>query len=215
MTWEEIARAAAAHHLGVYAALHPEADPHLPQGTRTLLLLGPREPGYWPALTAGPEWRDGRPDPVDRWSRRVIGALAESFGARAVFPFGGPPFLPFVSWALASGWVQSSPVNLLVHGEAGLWVSFRGALALRERLAIPPPPAPPCPACSGQPCRTACPVAALTPAGYDTAACKAFVTGPEGHACRTGGCQVRSACPAGQRHGRLAAQSAYHMTQFL
>lgn len=49
-----------------------EDEDGLPAGTRTLLMLGPAEPGFWPHLTTQPEWQDRQPDPVDRWSRRVI-----------------------------------------------------------------------------------------------------------------------------------------------
>jgi hypothetical protein len=45
------------------------------------------------------EFRDGRPDPIDRWSRRVIGHMACDLGAKALFPFGGPPWHPFIAWA--------------------------------------------------------------------------------------------------------------------
>ena len=110
----------------------------LPAGTRTLLLIGTAEPGFWPHLTAQPEWDDA-PDPVDRWSRRVIGRLACDLGAKALFPFGGPPYHPFYAWALRSGQVWDSPVRLLVHARQGLMVSFRGALALKETVALPAP----------------------------------------------------------------------------
>jgi epoxyqueuosine reductase len=103
-----------------------EDEDGLPAGTRTLLLIGPAEPGFWPHLTAQPEW-DGTPDPVDRWSRRVIGRLACDLGAKALFPFGGPPYHPFYRWALRSGQVWDSPVRLLVHARQGLMVSIRGA----------------------------------------------------------------------------------------
>lgn len=214
MTFAELSRLAEARQLSVFAALRPDPA-HLPEGTGTLLLLGPAEPGFWPHLTAQPEWEDGAPDPVDRWSWRVIRALAADLGGTALFPFGGPPFLPFIGWALDSGWVRQSPVGLLVRADTGLWVSFRGALALPERIVLPEPPPAPCPACVAQPCRTACPVGALTEAGYDVAACRAFLATPEGTPCLTGGCRVRTACPAGRAHGRLAAQSAYHMGQFI
>ena len=79
-----------------------------------------------------------RPDPVDRWSRRVIGRLACDLGAKALFPFGGPPYHPFYQWALRTGRAWESPVRLLVHDTQGLMVSFRGALALREAMAVPP-----------------------------------------------------------------------------
>jgi epoxyqueuosine reductase QueG len=105
-------------------------------------------------------------------------------------------------------------VRLLVHDTAGLWVSFRGALALRQRLALPPPPPAPCDTCADQPCRSACPAGALSPAGYDVPACHAWLETPPGAACLSGGCRVRAACPISQRHGRVPEQSAYHMRRF-
>jgi epoxyqueuosine reductase len=188
-----------------------EAEEGFPAGTRTLLMLGPKEPGFWAHLTAQPEWSE--PDPVDRWSRRVIGRLACDLGAKALFPFGGPPYHPFYQWALRSGRVWDSPVRLLVHSTQGLMVSFRGALALKEVVAVPPPAARPCDTCPA-PCLTACPVGALTGAGYDLPACHGFLDQPEGQDCMTGGCQVRRACPVSQSYARLPEQSAYHMRQF-
>ena len=189
-----------------------EGEEGFPAGTRTLLMLGPKEPGFWPYLTASPEW-DGRPDPVDRWSRRVIGRIACDLGAKALFPFGGPPYHPFYQWALRTGRVWDSPVRLLVHAGQGLMVSFRGALALKERVEVPAPVASPCETCAA-PCLEACPAGALTGAGYDLPACHAFLDGPEGKDCMTGGCRVRRACPLSQTYARLPAQSAYHMRQF-
>ena len=43
-------------------------------------------------------------DPLDRWSRRLIERLARELGGRALFPFGGPPFLPFQRWASQQNW---------------------------------------------------------------------------------------------------------------
>jgi len=198
------------------AALHPAPDdPDLPSNTGTLLMLGPDEPAFWPAVTASPEWRDGAPDPMDRWSLRVIGDWAAELGVLPLFPFGGPPFRPFVRWALASGWVHSSPVRLLVHAEAGLWLSFRGALALPERIDLPAPPASPCPVCLDRPCLTACPVSALGAGGYDVPACRSFLRAEGRGTCMKRGCEVRKACPAGRDHGRVSAHSAWHMGHFI
>ncbi len=185
----------------------------LPQGTQTLLLIGPG-PGFWPHMTAQPEWQDGAPDPVDRWSRRAIGRIACDLGAKALFPFGGPPHRPFYGWALRTGRVHASPVRLLVHDRSGLWVSFRGALAFKARLHLPPAPPPPCDGCAGKPCLAACPPAALTAAGYDLAACHAFLDAPRGQDCMALGCAVRRACPQSAAHARMPEQSAYHMRQF-
>ena len=201
--------------LGGFAVAEGEAE--FPAGTRTLLLLGPKEPGFWRHLTTQPEWDEFQngdgPDPVDRWSRRVIGRLACDLGAKAIFPFGGPPYHPFYQWALRSGRVWDSPGRLLVHAGQGLMVSFRGALALKEVVEVPPPVARPCETCAA-PCLTACPAGALTVKGYDVPSCHGFLDQPEGKDCMTGGCLVRRACPLSQTYARLPEQSAYHMRQF-
>lgn len=203
----------AAHRLELLGGFSvAEGEEGFPAGTRTVLLLGPAEPGFWAHLQGQPEW-DGAPDPVDRWSRRVIGRLACDLGAKALFPFGGPPYHPFYRWSLRTGRVWDSPVRLLVHSGQGLLVSFRGALALQEAVALPPAAARPCDTCAA-PCLTACPVGALTGAGYDLAACHEVLEQPQGVACMTGGCLVRRACPVSQSYARLPQQSAYHMRQF-
>jgi len=188
-------------------------DENLPQNTATLLLLGPLEPGFWPHVTAQPEF-DGAPDPLDRWSKRVIEALAKEWAGVALFPFGGPPHHPFHRWALRSGRCRASPVRLLVHDDAGLMVSFRGALALPGQIALPRPGPAPCDTCADKPCLSACPPRALTAAGYDLPACHGFLDSAAGSDCMGGGCLVRGACPQSQRYARLPEQSAYHMRQF-
>jgi epoxyqueuosine reductase QueG len=133
-------------------------------------------------------------------------------GGVAVFPFGGPPWLPFMAWARRTGRVWDSPVGLLVHGEAGLFVSFRGALALPDAVPVPPPMARPCETCAA-PCLDACPVGALGGAGYDVPACHAFLETDPGADCLDRGCAVRRVCPVGAGL-RPEAQSAFHMAAF-
>jgi epoxyqueuosine reductase len=182
----DLTTALAEHRLEVLGGFAvAEEEEGLPKGTRTLLLLGPAEPGFWPHLKSQPEW-DGAPDPVDRWSRRVIGRLACDLGAKALFPFGGPPYHPFYRWALRSGQVWDSPVRLLVHSRQGLMVSFRGAIALKEVVDVPSAAVRPCDTCPA-PCLTACPVGALTGAGYDLPACHGFLDQPEGQDRRLSG----------------------------
>jgi epoxyqueuosine reductase len=182
-------------------------------GLATVLMLSPDEPGFWAHATAAPEFADGAPDPLDRWSTRVIGALAAAFDAVPLFPFGAPA-RPFVSWALRSGRAWLSPATLLVHDRMGLMASWRGALAVRE--AVPPAAAAasPCATCVGRPCLTTCPPRALTEARYDLAACHAFLGTGAGAGCRTAGCAVRRACPLSVAYGRLREQSAHHMGYF-
>lgn len=197
----------------MFGAFHPGPDDSTPPGTGTLVLIGPREPGFWPHFTASPEYRDALPDPLDRWSKRVIGAVAQDWAGRALFPSDGPPWPPFIAWALRSGRTWQSPVGLLVHDRAGLFVSYRGALALPGRLDLPATPPRPCDSCADQPCRTACPVDALGET-YDIPACHAFLDQPQGRACLETGCAARRACPISQSYGRMAEQSAFHMASF-
>lgn len=213
-TLDEIAALAEPHRLAVFGALHPDAGDDAPEGTGTLVLFGPAEPGFWPHLTAQPEWQDAQPDPVDRWSKRVLGGMATRLGGRALFPSDGPPYPPFFRWAIRSGRAWASPVRILVHDSAGLWVSYRGAIALKGRLPLPPAPACPCDTCAGRPCLDACPPRALAGEGYDVPACHAFLDTPAGGNCLSGGCHVRRACPVSQAYGRLPEQSEYHMRQF-
>lgn len=200
-------------HLTIVGAFHPDPDDAAPEGTGTLILLAPREPSFWPHFTASPEYLDAAPDPLNRWSIRTVTALAETLDAQALFPFGGPPYLPFISWAMKSGSIHTSPVSLLVHNDQGLMISFRGALALREKIALGPPRLTPCLICSA-PCETACPVNALTEDGYDVAACRDFLDTPEGADCMENGCKARRACPVSKSFNRSTAQSAFHMRSF-
>src|SRR6185312_11105495 len=98
---------AAVEGLTICGAFHPgpgDGVPPLPGGepAATLALLGLLAEG-WPVFAASREAGDGAPDPLDRWSRRVLGGLAAAFGAVPLFPFGGPPFLPFQRWAQRAG----------------------------------------------------------------------------------------------------------------
>jgi hypothetical protein len=213
MDYETIAAAAAPHHLTIVGAFHPGPDDAAPEGTGTLVLLAPAEPGFWPWFQTEPEARDGQPDSVDRWSPRTIDTIADHLDARSLYPFGGPPWHPFITWATKSGSIHSSPVSLLVHNDQGLMISFRGALAFRETIDLTPPRLTPCLLCHA-PCETACPVDALSEDGYDTDACHAFLDTPAGADCMENGCKARRACPVSQGYPRDPAQSAYHMRHF-
>jgi hypothetical protein len=160
------------------------------------------------------EFADGQVDALDRWSRRVIGEMARVLGAQALFPFDGPPWLPFVDWALRSGRAWTSPATFLVHADAGLLLSIRGALALSWEVALPPPATRPCDSCDSQACLAACPVSAPGPDGYDVVACHTHLDRPAGQACMEAGCAARRACPVSQSYPRQAAQSAFHMSAF-
>lgn len=193
-----------ARQLEEVGALHDAGD--------TIYLLAPDAKGFWPAFTRSPEYADGAPDPLDRYSKRLIGSLAEVLGGRAVFPSDGPPYPPFIAWALESGHAWASPVGFLVGDRQGLWLSFRGALRVSGERDLPGRGGNPCESCDGQPCRKACPVGAVSGGSYDVQTCRDWLD--EGGDCMQTGCAVRRACPVSRRYGRLQAQSAFHMRAF-
>ncbi len=197
--------------------LRPLPEDGLGSEVGWLLLVGAVGGSLWPAFSAAPEAGDGRPDPLDRWSRRVIGRLAEALSAEALFPFGGPPYRPFLRWAQRAEGLESSPLGLLIHPRHGLWHSYRGALAFAEAPAgwRPAAAAPgPCVGC-GRPCLSACPVGAFGASGYDVAACSRHLAAPEGQACMTGGCLARRACPVAPDLAYDRDQTEFHMRAFL
>ena len=188
----------------------------------SIALLGLAENGGWTAFAASPEARDGAPDPLDRWSRRAVGALAaelgaQGLGAHALFPFGGPPHWPFQRWARRAEPMHVSPLGLLIHPTYGLWRGYRGALAFAEPIEIAPraKAASPCETCATRPCFSACPVNAFSIDGYDVAACAAHLGREAGRPCLEGGCLARRACPVGAEHAQSAAEASFHMRAFL
>lgn len=202
--------------LMIYGALHPAKQPVAALSQGTLVLLGTAE-SFWPLFTQSPEYRDGTPDPVDRWSSRAIEDLAKTAGATAYFPFGGPPYTPFINWALASGRAFTSPSQMMVHDEVGMLISYRGALHFDQCFDIPPPVLAhsPCETCAAKPCLTTCPAHALVDGGpYDLAACHHHLDTPAGAACMTQGCLARRACPLSHGAGRCIDQTAHHMRYF-
>ena len=184
---------------------------------RTIVLVGMAGRSGWDVFSASPEARDGADHPLDRFSRRVIGALAEGLGAAALYPFGDPPHFPFQRWARRCEPVHPSPLGLLIHPVYGLWHSYRGALGFPEALDVPAWEATPspCETCRGRPCLSACPVGAFFVGGYDVAACAAHLRSAAGAECMSGGCLARRACPVGAEHAHGAEQAAFTMRAFL
>ena len=184
---------------------------------RTIALAGFAGRGGWDAFAASPEAADGAADPLDRWSRRVIEALARGLGATALFPFAGPPYWPFQQWAMRAEPVRVSPIGVLIHPRYGLWHSYRGALGFREALDIPEPEAAPrpCDSCRERWCLNACPVGAFSGRGYDVAACVGHLKSPAGADCMEFGCRARRACPVGAEHAYGEEQANFTMRAFL
>jgi hypothetical protein len=184
---------------------------------RTIVLAGMVGREGWSAFARSPEARDGAEHPLDRWSQRIIEALARELGATALFPFGGPPYWPFQQWAQRAEPVHPSPIGVLIHPRYGLWHSYRGALGFREALAVPEKPivASPCDSCRERWCLKTCPVGAFSGVGYDVAACVGYLKGAEGADCMSEGCQARRACPVGAEYAYAPEQAHFIMRAFL
>ena len=203
---------------GAFAPLPEDQVPEISAGrpARSLVLLGNVGPGLWRTFRAAPEFRDGKPDALDRWSRRVIDALAEALDALPLYPFGGPPYRPFIAWAKRAEPVAESPLGMLIHPDHGLWHAYRGALAFAESFALPPadPRPRPCDSCADRPCLSACPVAAFSGNGYDIDACADHIEAPAGADCLDLGCRARRACPVGRTALYEPEQARFHMLAF-
>ncbi len=216
MTADEVERAARDVGLTGLGTIRTEAAHKAPEGVEALVLLALSREG-WAMFTASPEYGDGAVDPLDRWSMRVVGELATALGAVPLFPFGGPPYQPFLRWAAASGRIWPSALGMSMHEEHGVWMSFRGALGFAALDGVPQPggAARPCDACASKPCLKACPVDAFGGERYDVDACAAHVGAPEGAACRLRGCLARRACWVGQDWVPQPERAAFHMGAFL
>ncbi len=216
MDFESIIAAIASAGLACRGAFHPEPGDSPPPGLRTLVLVGFVGGGQWPGFAASPEAQDGQPDGLDRWSRRVVGRVAKELGATALFPFGGPPYLPFQRWAQRAEPVHPSPLGILIHPDWGLWHAYRGVLAFVEDIALPDPDrrASPCDSCVAKPCLSACPVGAFSRAGYDVPACINHIASPSGTDCMDFGCRARRACPVGAEYRYRPDQAQFHLRAF-
>ncbi len=192
----------------------PSQDDGAPEGVRTLMLIGHLGGEFWPAFQLG---RRDEADPLDNWTRRVIGPLAQDADALALYPFEGPPWLPFQRWAMKAEGLSSSPIGPLIHPQFGPWHGYRAALGFADRLPIPDPPRPVdlCAACLDKPCLSACPANVFASGRYDVSACMGFLKGAAGAACLQGGCQARAGCKQGRRHAYSKEQAAFHTQAFL
>lgn len=210
--------------LRILGALHCPPSSGILGEIRTLVLIGNAGGTFWPVFTA---WcaengetaittpRDKAP--LDRWTRHVLSPLAEAFDAKIFFPFEGPPYHPFQSWAVAARCAGPSPIGTLVHPRFGPWHAYRGALGFSRELDIltPQDGPTPCTSCPERPCLTACPTEAFAGGTYDTTSCVAHLKTAAGRDCIENGCHARHACPHGQEYRYPPEQARFHMLAFL
>lgn len=180
---------------------------------KSIALLSHDPSRFWPIFSKSQQSNDGLPDPIDRWSKKTISDIANNVEGFAVFPFDASPYHPFSTWAQRAGVAWQSPAGLLVHADYGLWISFRGAVAIEilsdKRMGLKSP----CETCQ-RPCLQACPVNALSTGAFDYQTCLSHVRAVEGVDCANFGCIARRACPVGQHFAPPPQQVRVHMKSF-
>jgi hypothetical protein len=183
--------------------------------SKSALLVGQAGAAPWPHFLRWWEKSQTIANPLDTWSRQVIGAVAKEFGARAVSP-SDRPYLPFQQWAMRAEGLKPSPVGILMHPQYGLWHAYRGALLFEDEIALSEPRdvIHLCDACVDKPCLKSCPVDAYSAEGFAYGTCLTHVRGADGAPCRTGGCLDRNACPHGTDHRYPREVQTFHMASF-
>ncbi|TPL00080.1 MULTISPECIES: 4Fe-4S dicluster domain-containing protein [unclassified Mesorhizobium] len=220
-TVEEIAAVLAASGLilrGGFSFGDDAVAPAGPSGApaKSMLLVGQAGAAPWPHFQRWLRQRTrGVANPLDTWSREVIGAVAQGCGARAVSP-SDRPYLPFQQWAMRAEGLKPSPLGILMHPTYGLWHAYRGALLFEDEISLPEAHEPIhlCDICVEKPCLKSCPVDAYSGQGFAHEACLDHVRGSRGEPCRAGGCLDRNACPYGTSYRYPPEVQAFHMTAF-
>ncbi|MCD2181949.1 ferredoxin [Rhizobium sp. GN54] len=203
---------------GVVNFAEPDAAPILPDGrwAASVALIGNVGSSIWPHFRA---WQDEAPDrggrdPLDAWSKAVVGPLAAGWGAAAYYP-SDPPWQPFQQWAMRAEGLRASPLGILIHPVYGLWHGYRAALGFAHALHAEAEAGPgphPCDTCRDRPCLSPCPAGAVTAAGFDVPACRGHVRTNAGRdGCMTAGCLARAACPIGEGYRYCDDQLRFHM----
>ena len=209
----EIETAVAETGLMVRGGFHPTPDDKIPGNPASLVLLGNAGPALWQKFNPT---KMVEPDPLDSWTRRIVENLGKALGVATLFPFEGPPYLPFQRWAQQCEPVYPSPIGPLIHPTFGLWHAYRAALTFDTKLDLPTidDQPNPCETCVDKPCLTTCPVEAFQPGTYNVPACVDFVNAYDGRACLEQGCAARRACPVGQDYIYAREQAGFHMRAF-
>lgn len=183
----------------------------LAPAARGALVVGNAGRALWERLEAAPE-RALPDDPLDRYTRRVLGEAAQLWDPPAAVGFYAERragvYLPLVALARRAGLGSPGRVGVLIHPEFGPWIALRAVLLVPESLPeTGAPPFDPCTGCPA-PCASACVGAAIDADGLDARKCyDTRLTKPP---C-AGACAARSACVVGPEHAYSPAQLAHHM----
>ena len=215
----------------VRGGFHVRPADGFPAGVASAVLVGHIGAREFARFRRSPEWAMVA-DPLDRYTERVITALARQFGARVVFPHQGPPWWPFQRWAMRAEVVFPSPLQILIHPQHGLWHAYRAALMFAAPLAgladppvasrsdprsdsAPDPAQNPCVQCQARPCLSACPVDAFGEHGFDSGRCAGHLRSAAGRSCVEQGCAARNACPVAPLNQYGVEQQQFHMRAFV
>lgn len=209
---------------------YEDIEPHLkPLGMRlrggfydldadhTLVLIGNVGSDIW-----GPFSRDQdkwvEPNPLDHWTEVNLSKIADRLKGDMIFPFIGPDYAPFQTWALRADCVYASPIGPLIHPEYGLWHAYRAALVFKSKIKNLPQSskhASPCETCVDKPCVQSCPAHVFDAGDYDVPGCVTHLQGNVDNLCLSRGCLARRACPIGVKYQYNGEHSAFHMERFL
>jgi len=215
ITYEQVRQVVEPTGLICRGGFHPDLSDNVPGNPGTCIMVGNAGAQFWQSfMQARPEG----PDPIETWTADILGRISANLGADVLFPFSGPPYHPFLTWAQKSEPVWYSPIGPLIHPVFGLWHAYRGLLLFQDHISLPemdPTAKSPCESCDGQPCLTACPVDAVTGSSFDVDACSGHIGSQDGTACLQTGCAARRACPVGHDYLYPSAQANYHMQFFL
>ena len=202
----------------------PDIGTHAAQ---SLVLFGNAGSSLWECFSTSGEYLDGNPNPLDLWSERIGKLIARRFGGLALFPFGGPPYRPFLQWAAKSEALYPSKLGMLIHPQYGLWHAYRFAIALptvpegmveagtgakTEAKAVADQDI--CAKCPDQPCLDNCPVDAFSGQYYDVERCYGYLGADPQNSCLSRGCAARLACPQGLQFSYRPDHARFHMAAF-
>lgn len=187
------------------------------------LLIGNAGPDMWVHFARSCEFRDGHSDPMNRWTRRILEALATDLNSQVVFPF-DKPYWPFQRLARHVQSTKPSPLGIVIHPEYGLWHALRGMFLFEfsEELfneiklinGSLGNEVHPCDNCADKPCLSACPVGAFDGATLNVKPCFKHLDGDNEPDCLQSGCLARNACPFGQQYIYPNEQIRFHMKSY-
>jgi hypothetical protein len=185
------------------------------EGARAALIVGSGGPSFFDGFEAAAvEASDGAPNPLDRYTRRVVEATAMAtlppLGVRQAvyFPFAGAaPLIPFQRLGRAAGVGPPGPLGLQIHPVYGPWWAYRALIVIDRGLSTGPSLGDVCAGCPA-PCVAACPGGAVSLAGFSIPACHAHRL--RAVPCRLS-CAARIGCVRGPEHRYRDEALAFHM----